>query len=631
MANRTYALKELRPFSSILELRHKIKLMTDIIYAKHGHDRLKLFDTMLSMFLVKMYDESINENELKLPKIVYDENNDIINEFNNLFIDAVNHYKFNHLYLNLQIDKDVLLSCLKILMPYSLKYTIHSDGQTEILGTFYQEVVSSTFRGSLGAYLTPKPVCDLAVGICEPTIEDTIFDTSCGTGTFLLTANNARSKPGLITNIFGIDIQERMVLTTTLNALFRDEIIPHIIKEDGLRVTLDEWNKKDKAIPIEGFSLIVGNPPFAGYEENFKISSEYIINGTQRGASKRLHKIIPFIYKILSMLKKGGRAAIVIPKSVLNAESAQYNEIREVLKRHTHITAIIGLPKNAFIHTDCGVEGALLFFTKEKISDESKTFITAINNLGYDRRGKSIPGSEINNIIDKWKNKLDKDFINTKLLYKEDRLDPKWIDYKVKMRTNFNSSTHVRLTEILEIINEKISKTHISLNSSYSYFELRDANMNTGIVEQTHDILGSELIKKSRLKLQVKNGELLLPNHRDSLMAKSSRGIGRSVVLVTDNLDGCITSNRFMRIRPKIDALVLSTILNSYLVREQLIIHSRGSASFDITNKVLYKVWIPKEILSNKNIKNIKTLVLKRYNFIEKVCDIEKEIERLID
>jgi hypothetical protein len=38
---------------------------------------------------------------------------------------------------------------------------------------------------------------------------------------------------------------------------------------------------------------------------------------------------------------------------------------------------------------------------------------------------------------------------------------------------------------------------------------------------------------------------------------------------------------------------LLAVILNSRVVREQLVLRARGSASFDIREKVLRDVWVP--------------------------------------
>lgn len=626
---------ELRPFSSIRELQLVVVQIADLIYAKHGHDRLRLFDEMLTLFLAKIYDETFNPLDLQLSKIYQMSPENALQKFNRILKSTLEYFTLSDMTISSGMDSELLLSCLHVLLPYSLKTTMELDGQTEILGTFYQQVVSSTFRGSLGAYLTPKPICDFAVKICEPKEDDTIFDISCGTGTFLLTAHKFRfsdkKQSHKMYDVFGIDIQERMVLTSIINSIFYGNVKLHILHGDGLSVNLAKWNAREPSVPKEGFSLIVGNPPFAGYEEKFDFEGQFQYDSSQRGAGTRVHKIIPFIFKVVNLLKPEGRAALVIPVSVLNAEADQFQWLRKMLKEKTHVTAIIGLPRDAFVHTDCGIEGALIFFTKKHIDSNSSTFVTTIKDLGYGRKGRPTPRSEIDRIADIWRSKKESYFYDTAQIYLEDRWDPRWIRYKFSTKNAFSKSLHVRLTDIVDIVNRRISMKEIEPNETYRYFELGDANIDTGIVETTHVIMGANLNRKGRLRLRVKNRDILLPNHRDSLIAKSSRGVGRSVVLVDENLDGYIVSNRFIVLRSNIDPLALSAILNSRFVREQLVLHSRGSASFDIREKVLPDIWIPKKMLLKDNIERIRQMMLSKLSLVGRIRELERNLNLLLD
>jgi len=626
-----------KEFKSIRELQLTVSQIADLIYAKYGHDRLRLFDDILALFLAKFYDESYNISNPRFNQISQMSPDRAITEFTNLLKTALESFDLSDLNFFLEVDSKLLLSCIGILKPFSLKKTMLHGNQTDILGTFYQQVVSSTFRGSLGAYLTPKPVCDLAVKICKPKEDDTIFDTSCGTGTFLLSAHRFRTpqsnrvKQVKKFDLFGIDIQERMVLTTIINSIFHGDVIPHIFRGDGLTTDLAKLKKKDPNVPSEGFSLIVGNPPFAGYEDNFKVDGTLSTKSSQRGAGTRVHKIIPFVFKVLTLLRPGGRAALVIPMSVLNAESNQFKWLRDVLKEKAHITAIIGLPRDAFIHTDCGVEGALLFFEKKRIDPKSTTFVTNVNNLGYGRNGRLVKGSETEKIVRLWKEKSNSMHFSTERLYKEERWDPKWIRFKLAHKTVFSGKKYFKLTDVASVVNRHISLKKINPDQSYSYFELRDADINTGIVKTIHSIEGKNLGRKGRLRLQVKKGDILLPNHRDSLMAKTSRGIGRSVIIVDDGLDGYLVSNRFIALRPRVDPLVLSALLNSRFVREQLVMHSRGSASFDIRDKVLNDIWIPKALLTPDNVSKIKEMMRTRIELINGIHKVENQLDLFIN
>jgi hypothetical protein len=147
-----------------------------------------------------------------------------------------------------------------------------------------------------------------------------------------------------------------------------------------------------------------------------------------------------------------------------------------------------------------------------------------------------------------------------------------------------------------------LSKQRIHPEASYRYFEVGDTNMDTGEIVKIHAIKGRDLSKKGRLQVLVEEGDILLPNHRDSLVTKTAARTGRSAVIVTAQEAGCITSNRFTVLRPLIHPKLLILILNSDFVRMQLVLHARGSASFDIRDKVLTQIWVPKRILEDQEL-----------------------------
>lgn len=633
-----HTLADMQPFLSIYELRQLVSLISDLIYSRHAHDRLKLYDTILMLFAFKIADEMNNADNIQLPKLLQEAPATLTTKFKQNCTKILTEMGCESMLSSLVLDGDLLHKCLKLLAPYSFRLTSLLGIQTEVLGTFYQEVVSSTFRGSLGAYFTPKPIADLASSFCEATPEDTVLDTSCGSGTFLLSAvqsanNNSHSRNSdKRAEAFGCDIQERMVLTTSLNAILHGIDKPHVIHKDALRLQLSEWHAHDPSVPPEGFSLIVGNPPFAGFESATILPYEHESEG-QRGAGMRVNKVVPFIARTVQLLKPGGRAALVIPVSVLNGEAASFVQLRKWLSSQVEVTAILGLPRDAFVHTDCGVEGALLFFRriKGKQNKSTKVFFKTISNVGYDRRGKVTSTSEIEQTINEWKRMDGETWITLEDLYNLERWDPTWLHGNSNGMTKFNVKKYVKLTEICDIAKRNFSPRQIESNMIYRCFEVGDTDIDTGIILHTHAIKGSELVEKGRLRVRVQTGDILLPNHRDSLIAKTSSGVGRAVVVVTEKEDGFITSNRFTVLRPRINPKLLTLILNSRFFRHQLALYARGSASFDIRDKVLEEVWIPRMVVDDNEFQKESLAVIERREEILRMLhDSDKEMERVM-
>src|SRR5690606_25548511 len=118
----------------------------------------------------------------------------------------------------------------------------------------------------------------------------------------------------------------------------------------------------------------------------------------------------------------------------------------------------------------------------------------------------------------------------------------------------------------------------------------------TGEVKTVHEATGFELRKKPRIKHLVQTGDILLPNHRDSLIAKATAS-GRSVVIIGPELDGVLTTDRFIVLRSRVHPLLTRLILNSAGVRRQIVAQCRGAASLDIRERTLSSVWIPRRLV----------------------------------
>ncbi len=634
---RTYRLEDAFPFTSILELRRVVARVADSLFTASGGDRLQLFDTTPTLLAIKFYDEVRYPTRLHLPAILRTRHSE--SPLRGFAQKALKYFGVSEFMPAIEFSDAAVIEAFQALRPYSLLQTIQLAGEVEVLATFYQDIVSSTFRGTLGAYFTPKPIADLAVALCDSKPTDTVLDISCGSSTFLLSAYSLaragirdRQDPG--PQLYGCDIQARMVLTSILNCLVHGVRSPHIIHGDALRLDLANWRRRDRAIPSEGFSLIVGNPPFAGFD--VQAPTETRGEFPSRTAGARVHKVIPFVDRVFQLLAPGGRAALVIPMSVLNGEAASFRALRERLAQKAHVTAIVGLPKEAFVHTDCGVEGALLFFRKPTTAERQVaqfTYFTRVASVGYDRRGRSTPANDLAHVVDVWRHRdlTTRHWIRTDELSDLDRWDPAWLEAHLHDALRFTEGTHVRLTDLSEVVDRSFSRKTITPDGEYAYFEVGDTELDTGKIVRGRRCRGSEILQKGRLRLRLNGDEVLLPNHRDSLIAKTASGVGRSAVLVPGELAGTITSDRFTPLRSKIDRRVLVLILNSASVRQQLVLRARGSASFDIRDKVLEDVWVPEEVVSDLKLADrMVELWTRRDELLTELQTVSVEMQRII-
>ena len=528
---------------------------------------------------------------------------------------------------------------------HSLLTTSTGAGGTDILGLAYERMVGATFRGELGSYFTPRTIADFMVRLLDIR-QGTLLDPACGSAGLLAAAlRNIRSEgnqPGQL-DVYGNDLNPRMVQAARVNFLVHGVDRRRIRHGDGLdyeamfKELLGRPVKDSSTFFWNGgagpFDFVLANPPFAGRETKPSVLSriESAANGTRKW--KSLNRTLPFLEVILAALRDGGSAGLVIPTSVLNAEEKSFRVFRKLLLERAEILAIIGLPEKAFVHTDCGVHGVLLFFRRARDPRvEYDIFVAWAHQLGYDRLGKPTRSNDFPKLIQRFRSGdwRAEERVSVSELKQYGRWDPAWLRV-VRDLPNPRSPDFVPLTELMELRNARWSRRNIAPNGHYQYFEVADCNVDTGHIEQIHDTTGIELLKKGRIRNRVIIDDILLPNHRDSLIAASGRN-GRSCAVVDERADGTLTTDRFLVIRSCIDPAVLVLLLNSAGVRRQLVAHCRGAASLDIRPSILESVLVPRSLLKTATVKRInaihKNIETARASLANSTAELDQAIEQ---
>ena len=495
---------------------------------------------------------------------------------------------------------------------YSLRRTIDELGG-DVLGTAYQAIVGATFRGELGAYFTPPVIADFMAAMVDLK-SGLAADPASGTGTLLLAAE----KHGDAVQGFGNDINPRMARAARLNYALRGKRADRILTGDGLELSrmMASWPLESRPEPPKAgqdwlswspaiFDAVFANPPFAGYERNPDNLKSIRSSRTTTGRTGSLPKTLPFLEVILSMLKEGAIGAAVIPTSVLNAEASSFRRFRDVLLSNAELVAIIGLPEAAFVYTDCGIHGALLFFRRTSSPREDySVFVDWVDKVGYDRLGRPSGDTDFAAVSARF-HASDWPLVNSfKLseLRRADRFDPNWLRHAQPLAAQHET---VPLTRFFSVRNERVSTKELADGQWFRCFEVADADMVTGEVPKLHKLSGPQVRAKGRLRVRVRTGDILLPNHRDSLIARGAP-TGRSAVAVTAQMDGAITSNRFVVLQTELPPNVARAILNSAGVRRQLVAACRGAASLDVREKSLDSVRLPLALVRDNRLAEIR-------------------------
>lgn len=385
-------------------LRNLIQEMEDEVLASAGVDS---FEEIFKLIFTKLYDELICAND-KTSYLQFRNSGDtdfeLKEKIQGLFDDAKK--KWEGVFAE---ESKILLSpshlsvCVSTLQDIKL-----FNNNLDVVDDAFEYLMSKAQKGEKGQYFTPRYVIDMCVKMMNPSINDKIIDTACGSSGFTVHSifkvwKDIRRSKGLPEgedftaserttderdfvrdNVFAIDFDEKTVrVARTLNLIAGDgqTNVLHlntldysrwdeVTKQENWNDTYNEGFKKLKKLQPKGnsdfsrfnFDLVMANPPFAGDIKEQTILSHYELAKNDKGKwQKKVGRDILFIERNLNFLKPGGRMAVVLPQGRFNNSSDKY--IREFIAERCRILAVVGLHGNVFKpHT--GTKTSVLFVQK---------------------------------------------------------------------------------------------------------------------------------------------------------------------------------------------------------------------------------------------------------------------------
>jgi type I restriction enzyme M protein len=216
--------------------------------------------------------------------------------------------------------------------------------------------------GQNGQFRTPRHIIKLMVEMVEPTSKDIICDPASGTCGFLVVAGeylrdnkpelfaDTKSREHFHNSMFnGYDFDTTMLRIGSMNMLLHGVENADIQYRDSL--------SQDYAVEDEKYSLILANPPFAGSLNKNDVAKD-LLKVVDTKSTELL-----FLALFLKLLKPGGRAAVIVPDSILFKNNKANKEIRRMLVEEQKLDGVVSLPSGVF-KPYAGVSTAVLFFTK---------------------------------------------------------------------------------------------------------------------------------------------------------------------------------------------------------------------------------------------------------------------------
>ena len=626
----------LPPITDEEHLRSLIKICHNEIHSE-GVDPAKAFDELVKLLFVKVYDEQEIPDVYSFSILSGESDEKIGENIRALLKEAKKKSQYKELFSEPGDDEFWIhnKSIRKVVETFQgFSFTGSSIIGIDAKGTAYENMVGATFRGELGQYFTPRKIVEFMVDLLEPTREDVVLDPSCGSGGFLiytmrriadqirqqqqnLSAHHTERliRDAIVRNIKGTDLSPRMVRTTRMNMIMHGDGWSGIQRCHGLKIN------EHKAFKDKKFSLILSNPPFAGFENDESILCKYDTGKNKNDNIRAIHKAIIFLEQIIRLLDEGGRAGIVLPRSIFENESYSFKKVRQLIYQNCEILAVVGLPKTAFHHTDCGILGDLLFLKKKSNpKDNYDVFVSWADNVGYNTLGHNIEENDFPDILENYRKR--KNLISIKRLKDEDNINP-WHYHpraeSLRQEIETKLSKSMPLSELVSVYQNKISKSALKQtpNRIIQYLEVRDVHPITGDFTPTGK-RASELPSRATYEL---NGDelILLPNARNSLESS------RMVIKVGEKTTGLVLTNRYLPLCPNVNADYLVMMLNSEFVRNQLISICRGAGAPDFRENKLEEIMIP--VPNSTDLSSIDT-------FMETISDnlaFKKQLESQIE
>ena len=265
---------------------------------------------------------------------------------NNMFLDAYNYMKSGTL-MRQVINK-----------ISEIDFNTKSDRHT--FGTIYEQILKDLqSAGNAGEFYTPRAVTTFMVNRVAPQLDETVLDPACGTGGFLSNVieykrehfvHSPADEEVLQRTILGVEKKSLPHMLCTTNMILHGIESPVNIRHDNtLSRPLIDYTNKDRV------NVIVTNPPFGGMEED-GIENNFPASYRTRETADL------FMTLIIHLLKKDGRAALVLPDGFLFGEGIK-TRIKEKLLTECNLHTIVRLPNGVF-NPYTGIKTNLLFFTK---------------------------------------------------------------------------------------------------------------------------------------------------------------------------------------------------------------------------------------------------------------------------
>lgn len=285
-----------------------------------------------------------------------------------------------------RINNPVNLKKLITLIDETEWTALGVDVKAEAYEGLLEKAASEGKKGA-GAIFTPRVLIQSIVRCMKPdprAVKDfTISDPACGTGGFLVAAYEwlmEQTKGGALDRetakrvkkgtYFGQDLVPRPRRLALMN-LYLHGLEPGIALGDTI------YDPPD----ARRFDCILTNPPFGTKGANQAPERDDFTIATS-------NKQLNFVQHILTVLKEGGRAAVVLPDNCLFEGKA--GEVFEILMQDCNLHTVLRLPRGTFTPYSQGVKANVIFLQKGRPTEAVWIFDARSNVPGITKKDRPL-------------------------------------------------------------------------------------------------------------------------------------------------------------------------------------------------------------------------------------------------
>ncbi len=308
-----------------------------------------------------------------------------------------------------ELNAKVVREIVELLQAYRFRY----DQKHEFLGNFFELLLNTSMKQEAGQFFTPVPITRFIISslplaeLVQKRVTDrqeepipTVIDYACGSGHFL--TEYMSQMQGIIDNkididhtspriknlfqswrgftkflwardtVYGIDLDNRLVKTAKVSAFFNGDGEANIVWANGLDSFTKSKAFRGKLVGATGkdngkFDILISNPPYS--VDAFKSTIEYGKESFElySGLTDNSSEIeCLFVERMKQLLKVGGWAAVILPRSVLT-NSGVHARAREILLKYFKVKAIVEAGANTFMKTNTST--VILFLERRNNND----------------------------------------------------------------------------------------------------------------------------------------------------------------------------------------------------------------------------------------------------------------------